>query len=71
MTDKLKEELKHNKPLVLRFGEFSEGFVSIWKMMLMEFYKTIGYQPDFEKFKDGPANTAFVTHANKTYALAE
>ena len=24
-----------------------------------------------EKFKDGPANTAFVTHAKKTYALSE
>lgn len=34
MTDKLKEELKHNKPLVLRFGEFNQGFVSLWKMML-------------------------------------
>jgi carotenoid cleavage dioxygenase-like enzyme len=71
MTDKLREELKHGKPLALRVGEFSQGFFSLWKMMIYQFYKVIGYHPDFEKFKDGPANTAFVTHANKTYALAE
>jgi carotenoid cleavage dioxygenase-like enzyme len=41
------------------------------KMGLYELYKVIGYVPKFEQFKDGNANTAFVNHANKTYALNE
>jgi len=41
------------------------------KVALHELYQAIGYHPKLEKFKEGNANTAFVTHANKTYALAE
>lgn len=41
------------------------------KVAIHELYQAIGYHPKLEKFKDGNANTAFITHANKTYALAE
>jgi carotenoid cleavage dioxygenase-like enzyme len=71
MTDKLKEEVKRNKPVVLRVSELQSGFSGLIKMGIHELYKSIGYHPEFETFKDGNANTAFVTHANKTYALAE
>ena len=40
-------------------------------MGLFELYKAIGYHPKLEQYKDGNANTAFVNHANKTYALSE
>lgn len=40
-------------------------------MGLYKLYETIGYVPKFEEFKDGNANTAFVNHANKIYALSE
>jgi hypothetical protein len=71
MTDKLKYEMKSNKPLTIRTGEFNHGPISLYKAMLMKLYQKIGYHPEIEKFKEGPANTAFVTHANKTYALEE
>ena len=41
------------------------------KIAIHELYQAIGYHPKFEKLKDGNANTAFITHANKTYALSE
>lgn len=71
MTDKLTEELKNNKPITIRTGEFNHGILSLYKAMLMKFYQAVGYHPKIDKFKEGPANTAFITHANKTYALEE
>lgn len=71
MTDKLQLEMKKNKPLTIRTGEFTQGPLSLYKAMLLKLYQAIGYYPQIEKFKEGPANTAFVTHANKTYALEE
>lgn len=41
------------------------------KMGLYQLYEAIGYHPKFDKFKEGNANTAFINHANKTYALSE
>jgi carotenoid cleavage dioxygenase len=32
MTDKLNEEMKLERPLVLRYGEFSQGLLSLFKM---------------------------------------
>jgi carotenoid cleavage dioxygenase-like enzyme len=40
-------------------------------MLAYKLQINIGYIPEIEKFKDGPANTAFVTHSKKTYALSE
>ena len=50
MTDKLKEELKRNKPLIMRVNEVQSGFAGLIKMGLHELYKAIGYHPEFEKF---------------------
>ena len=71
MTDKLKEELEYGEPVNIRFGELQSGLSGLVKTGVYEIYKRIGYKPVLEKYKDGPANTAFVTHAKKTYALTE
>jgi carotenoid cleavage dioxygenase-like enzyme len=71
MTDKLKEEIKHDKPVIIRTNELQSGMHGLIKMGIFELYKAIGYHPKLEQFKDGNANTAFVNHANKTYALSE
>lgn len=38
LTDKLKEEIKSNKPLTIRTGEFNHGLISLYKAMLLKFY---------------------------------
>ena len=71
MTDKLKEEIKLQKPIAIRVNEIQSGMAGLMKVAIHELYAAIGYLPKLEKFKEGNANTAFITHANKTYALSE
>lgn len=71
MTDRLKEEIKWDKPIMVRTSELQSGIHGLIKMGIYELYSAIGYVPKLEQFKEGNANTAFVNHANKTYALSE
>ena len=71
MTDRIKHELERGEPCNVRVGELQSGMSGLIKAGVHELQKSLGYKPVLEKFKDGPANTAFVNHANRTYALTE
>ena len=71
MTDRIKHELERGEPCNVRVGELQSGLSGLIKAGVHELQKSLGYKPVLEKFKDGPANTAFVNHAKRTYALTE
>ena len=69
-TPRVQQETAYGKALNVRFGELFclSGFV---KFGLFSLQKKIGYKPYLEDFKKDLANTAFVHHEKRTYAVHE
>ena len=72
LTDKLISEMQFGKPVIRRVGEMTSGINGLVKTGVREIQRKVwGYLPQLEKFKEGHANTSFMTHSGQTYALAE
>jgi carotenoid cleavage dioxygenase-like enzyme len=72
LTDKLISEMQYGKPIMIRVGEMTSGINGLIKTGVREIQTKIwGYVPTLEKYKEGHANTSFITHSGRTFALAE
>ena len=56
--------MQYGKPIIVRVGEMTSGKKGLVKTVVREIQKSVwGYIPTLGKFKEGHANTSFVTHS--------
>jgi len=70
MTPHLEQEFKAERAQGIRLGEMV-GLAGLFKLLLYELQRKIGYMPFLQMYHQGSANTAFCHHQKRTYALME